>query len=458
VGSSTLEAIASSPAAIVIIGSFDGSGNFGDVAQFLEQYRMILSTGTSVPVLAIVELRYRDVLERLVKMSPALHAVHYGYFDNPSGNAAPGDMTDLFPLRQLPGRVLFHFSGGGYANRMWARRKAAMYLAARRLVWDAEGSRPYVRLAASGLQMDEDGAIDLAILRETEVLGTRDARSLEVATLMGAKYATFSGDDALGLLLESARHTPTASMSASGVINVHVSTESYVTPNSARRLDVVVDILGRLAQRSEVSQINLIVAFGDERISERDVATQTAAMIGGMTELRRASVDVVDITRRLLSGESVLPAAQFCVSSSYHVALSSIVAEVPTVLMWSGDYYREKAEGLAELFDLPPELLLDDRSDPASAIERCLAIDHSEEERARYAACIRDGIIRSLSGRIEVDRALAQQILALEGGAGWEQVARLSSEYGAAVREVADLRLRVAELTRARRALAGTLD
>jgi polysaccharide pyruvyl transferase WcaK-like protein len=306
--------------------------------------------------------------------------------------------------------------------------------------------------------MDEDGAIDLAILRETEVLGTRDARSLEVATLMGAKYATFSGDDALGLLLESARHTPTASMSASGVINVHVSTESYVTPNSARRLDVVVDILGRLAQRSEVSQINLIVAFGDERISERDVATQTAAMIGGMTELRRASVDVVDITRRLLSGESVLPAAQFCVSSSYHVALSSIVAEVPTVLMWSGDYYREKAEGLAELFDLPPELLLDDRSDPASAIERCLAIDHSEEERARYAACIRDGIIRSLSGRIEVDRALAQQILALEGGAGWEQVARLSSEYGAAVREVADLRLRVAELTRARRALAGTLD
>ncbi len=455
--SHTIASLASSAAAVVMIGGFDGSGNFGDVAQFLEGHRMVRSTGTSVPVLAIVERQYQDVTARLAAISPALKDVHFGYFDD--GDSADRIASDLFPIGQLPGRVLFYFSGGGYANRMWADRKAAMYLTARRLVGgDDTVDASYVRHIASGLQIDDDGLDRLGMLDAAEVIGARDARSVAVAAGSVGDRAQFSGDDAIGLLLRSAEQARLEEPDASGVVNVHVSTESYVTTDSARRVDVVIGLLGSLAERSAVRQVNLIVAFGDERISERQGADGLAAMLGDVDGLAGVRVEIVDITRRLCEARPVLPAAQFCISSSYHVALASIVAEVPTVLVWSGDYYRDKAEGLAELFQLPPDLMLEHGTDPASAAARCLAIDGTPGDQTRYAAGIRQGVIRSLTGRIEIDRTLAAQILALDGGAGWEWATSLGREYGAAVREVADLRLRVAELTRARRALAGTLD
>ena len=454
--SRTVASIVSSAAAVVMIGGFDGSGNFGDVAQFLEGHQALRSTGTSIPVLAIVERKYRDVINELTATSPALGRVDFGYFDD--GESSTGIASDLFPITQLPGRVLFYFSGGGYVNRMWAARKTAMYLTMRRLVGGDAGHSSYVRLVASGLQVDDEGLELLGVLREAEVFGARDARSVAVAARYVGDRAQFSGDDSIGLLLRSADQVRLEEPDASGVVNVHMSTEAYVTANSARRVDVVVGLLERLAERSTLRQVNLIVAFGDERINERAGADRLAAAIEQLEGLAGVRVQVVDITRRLCEARSVLPAAQFCVSSSYHVALASIVAEVPTVLVWSGEYYRDKADALAELFRLPHDLMLEQGADPASAANRCLVIDGSPDDHARYVAGIRHGVVRSLTGRIAIDRALAAHVLALDGGAGWESAANLGREYGAAIREVADLRLRVAELTRARRALAGTLD
>ena len=316
----------------------------------------------------------------------------------------------------------------------------------------------YVRLIASGLQVDDDGLDQLGVLGEAEVLGARDAGSVAVAARYVGERAQFSGDDSIGLLLRSAEQARSEGPDGSGVVNVHMSTEAYVTTDSASRVDVVVGLLKRLAERSSLRQVNLIVAFGDARIGERAGADGLAATLENLDGLAGVRVEVVDITRRLCEARPVLPTAQFCVSSSYHVALASIVAEVPTVLVWSGNYYRDKADALAELFELPRDLMLEQGSDPASAANRCLVIDGSPEDQARYVAGIRHGVVRSLTGRIAFDRSLAAQILALDGGAGWESAANLGREYGAAVRELSDLRRRVAELTRARRSIAGRLD
>jgi polysaccharide pyruvyl transferase WcaK-like protein len=361
----TVQTVERARAVVALVGSYDGSGNYGDVAQLGAALDLVERLGPGVVALPVLERQYLAGHRWLSESSGAREPL--ALFFDPGGEG--GHEDDLLPVA-APIELGFGASylyGGGYLNRLWGNRKLAMLDAAEALL-AAGGAASSCRLS-SGLQVEpgwiaEVGGAGTSAVDRLDFLGARDNRSREALALGRGAPTANTGDDAIGTLSRLA--APGASVADDGRLhlNLHFAEHEWVTGRPRAVLDFYAGFvaeLGRLANRAVAVQP--LIAYLDARVDERpavarlaDACAAAGAVVAEPLVLRPAS---------LPDAAPLLRAAALTLSCSYHVALTSLMLEVPAVLIGDNPYYEQKAAGLCEDFGLPDAFTGAATADPA---------------------------------------------------------------------------------------------
>lgn len=379
----TARAIATAPAIAVLVGGYDGSGNYGDIA-LLDATLDLLGGKTSLLALPVLERQFAAAHETLRDrfVNPPRHVL---YFDG--GEESSGDLVPVRPPDSL-GLGVVYLYGGGYLNPSWGARKLAMLGAAEAMV----GGAARVCKVASGQQVDRDwiAALDpaeAAMLRDFELLGARDDASAQVlAELVGAERVPNTGDDAVGLLAGLTANPTSRPEDGALEVNLHFGGHDWVTGSADAALEFDLGLLtelGRLAERP--LRVRPLLAYVDPRIDERGGLERLTAECAG----RGIEVGEPRLLRPAAMPElaAELGGADLTLSSSYHVALTSLLLGVPAILPRDTAYYEQKAKGLLRDFGLPEEFSPTSAEDPAGAAAaiaaQLLETDRREELRRR---------------------------------------------------------------------------
>lgn len=348
----------------VLVGSYDGSGNYGDIAQLDAALGLLGGLDADLLVLPVVERQFAATHEAMAAelIHPPQHVL---YFD--AGNDPGGE--DLVPVEPSQGTSLAisYLYGGGFLNPSWGARKLAMLDAVEDFF---AGADRVVRLA-SGQQVDRGwleglDPADAELLRRFELWGARDDVSAEALAELGAWGPAFNGgDDAVGILTATDGETAVSQSTDAIEVNVHFAEHEWVTdrPDAVREFDV--QLLTELSRLAGLPlRVRPLLAYLDPRIDERPGLERFAAACAEngieLIEpcvLRPRGVDE-------LVGE--LGRAVLTVSSSYHVALTSLLTVVPAALLRDNGYYAQKARGLLADFGLPAEFAPRSSDDPAA--------------------------------------------------------------------------------------------
>lgn len=365
----TVKAIAEARAVVFMVGSYDGSGNFGDIAQFRAALSLVERLGPGllpVPVLERSVVAYHRALVEAGEPAPASPV----FFD-PAGACE----DDLLPVA-APADLAFGASylyGGGYLNASWGDRKLAMLRSAEALL--AAGGAPAPCRVASGLQAEAAwiaglAEADTALLRSFEVLGVRDAGSAPALEALGAAAPVVpSADDAVAVLRELAPAAPPVGDGPLRV-NLHFAEHEWVTDRPADALGFYTGFLDEL-RRSSGRPLTLqpLIAYLDGRIDERAAAERLRGACASIAEIENP---VVLRPAGLAAAAPRLGGAHLTLSSSYHVALTSLMLAVPALLLGDNPYYEQKAAGLVADFGLPAAFAPTAKAD-ASAVAREVA-------------------------------------------------------------------------------------
>ncbi|HEY7456957.1 MAG TPA: polysaccharide pyruvyl transferase family protein [Solirubrobacterales bacterium] len=408
---------------LFLVGSYDGSGNYGDVLQLasaIEISRGLPGSPLVVPVIERETYGHHRELRR--RFGAAFDGAAFAFFQD-----GPEDRGDgLVPLSAgevPPAGAVVHVYGGGFLNGWWGERKAAHVAAAEALT----GGRP-LPLAASGLQVEEravaPGGVGHDLLARASWIGVRDADSGEYVRRgipAVAERVELAGDDALPFLLGSDGEP-------GRVVNLHLNDGSWIGEEAARIREAVVDLVRGLGGVDSASlELQPVIAYEDPRISERRIVADLLERHGG--ELEAAGFELgepLDVLEDALdNGLGAFRRARLTVSCSYHVTLTSLLAGIPAVMLAQNEYYAQKAAGLRDLFRLEPGLV---------------GVRGGAEAVAAAAEALRDGPARrrlvdhlrarsdELAARFERSRAALS--VALHAGL---RVSALESELATAV-------------------------
>ncbi|MEX2553059.1 MAG: polysaccharide pyruvyl transferase family protein [Actinomycetota bacterium] len=466
-------------AVLFMLGGYDGSGNYGDIAQFLAALALVRSADERLVAVPVIEREHMPKHAQLLGGQPGLDGAVLAQFD-PGLEVLP---TGLRPLALPSGTAAAgaYLYGGGFLNPSWGDRKLAHLHAMQRAV-GAAGLELSV-LLGSGLQVDSDwvsrlAPADAGLLAGFKSLGVRDLGSMAaVAELLRdgrrAPEAPLTGDDAVGFLAQYVAGPPPFSTewppTAGFRINVHLNDHEWVTDDPEGLMVFVATFLEELAQVArQPIVVQPIMGYEDPRISERPGIDRFAALCRqkglGIEEailLRPASMNAC---------VPVLRQAALTVSCSYHIALTSLLLGVPTAIVVGNPYYRQKAAGLQSDFSLPDTLLLEPRSSPGAAARRAFDDLSDAEGRAALDAAQHAGALRVVARRQETEEHLAQLLSeAVEAGIGpgietlqrrlqrgsvaaaelMHELAILRVERQALVRVAEDQRARLAQLEQA---------
>jgi polysaccharide pyruvyl transferase WcaK-like protein len=392
----TARALTEADSVALLVGGYDGSGNYGDLALLDGALEITNQLEPPLLTLPVIERQYAQT--HGVIGSELIHrSEHVLYFDDGSGDFE----DELVPT--VPGELAFAFSylyGGGYLNPSWGARKLAMLRAVEQLVARA---RQITRIA-TGQQVDAAWIAglprdDARLLASFEFLGGRDEASARALGQLGSAVApTNTGDDAVGIL---SRAVDDLAGAALDVVNVHIAEHEWVTddPDALRIFDVgLLEELARLGGRP--LRVRPLVAYLDPRVDEEPgLARFAAACAERGIELDEARVlrpaglaaDAGDLSRAVLT-----------ISCSFHVALTSLLLGVPAVLLRNNPYYDQKARGLLADFELPAEFSPSYEDDPqqcAARIAPALFGGPAPREELRAAA----GRVRRRRSEVEVE-------------------------------------------------------
>jgi len=439
----TIEAVSRARAAVVLIGGYDGSGNYGDLAQLDAALALLAPLEPGLLSVSVLE-RSRLADHRAASQGfvhPPRHAV---FFDSGEDHE-----DDLLPL-PAPARLAFsacYLYGGGYLNPSWGERRLAMLGAAEALL--AEAGAPLSCRISSGLQVDPGWIGEPAQaerLRPFGLLGARDPRSAEALASLGSDARVIdTGDDAVGALLRLDREVATSKPERRLRLNLHVAEHSWVTERPAAIAEFQAALAAELGRRAGMPVLaQPLVAYADRHVDDRGALDRLgAACAAHGVELAAA---------RLLQpaglGEALseMRAATLTISCSYHVALTSLLVGVPAALLRDTAYYEQKAAGLSESFGLPPGLALDSSMDTASAAAEIgtVALDGPDAPALRAALGLRAAGMRER--RLQIEGELLARLAAAATSALAGKVDELATELRERSAEPARLQIELARL------------
>ncbi len=403
----TAEALSRAASAAVLVGSYDGSGNYGDIAQLdatLDLLRRHDPDLLALPVLERAHLgAHRELRDGFRR--PFGHALFFG-----PGESHEDDLVPVLPPDRLFLATCFLY-GGGYLNPSWGPRKLAMLGAAEELL--AACGAPPCRLS-SGLQVDREwiaglGVDDARALRRFDLLGARDGGSVEaLAALTSDAPVLDTGDDAVGLLRELSP-APGVEPGLELRVNVHIAEHEWVTGRPGGIAPYVAEVLAELGRRVERPVVaQPLIAYLDRRVDERPAVER----LGEECAARGIGLEDARVLRptSLVDAATTIRRAPLTVSCSYHVALTSLMLGVPAALIAENEYYRQKAAGLGEPFGLPPELTLDPGGDAAAAAAQLAGAALDDPARAEMARQLAAGAERLREKRVAAEEELLARL------------------------------------------------
>ena len=143
-------------------------------------------------------------------------------------------------------------------------------------------------------------------------------------------------------------------------MNLHLNGGHWVSDESEAMIGRVVAILRRWGKpRSRPLELQPMIAYEDDRISEASLVSEMVERYRPGSRAERVTpvrpLDVLaDALRNRLAG---FRRGRLTVSCSYHVAVTSLLAGIPTMLLAENRYYEQKAAGVRDLFGLDPGLV-----------------------------------------------------------------------------------------------------
>ncbi len=437
----TGRALGEARAAVVLVGGYDGSGNYGDIALLEAALELVERLAPGLLALPLLERGFRE--DHLALAGAEGWATHAAFFD-PGGRIE----DDLVPLA-APADLAFgaiYLYGGGYLNGFWGERKLTMLSAAAALFAAGGIARPC--RVASGLQVEAAwiealGEEEAAVLRGFDYLGVRDGTSGDALAKLGlASPPRPTADDAVAVLGQLAPAEGEARADGGRLlVNLHFAEHDWVSDSSDDLLGLhagLVAELARLTGRAAVAQP--LIAYMDGRVDERAAAERLGAACSALG---------VELAEPLVLRPAELPqaaprlaAADLTVSCSYHVALTSLMLGVPAILCGDSPYYAQKAAGLGEDFELPPTFTVTASTDPvAAAGEIAAALDGDGLRRQIAAGAERLRRYRTTTEADLLGRLAGGAISALD-----RRAAELTGRLRQRSTEPAELRKRLAAL------------
>jgi polysaccharide pyruvyl transferase WcaK-like protein len=401
----TAAKVVRAPAIAILIGGYDGSGNYGDIAQLDAAIALFKRFEPELLLLPVLERAHLAEHRNLAGefLEPPAQAL---FFD-PDGISDDG----LLPV-PAPADLTFaacYLYGGGYLNSSWGERKLAMLGGAEDLL--AAGGCERICRLSSGLQVEADWIADLSAadaeaLRSFEPLGVRDRGSAAALAALGSSTATLdTGDDAVGVLRRLPAPASPPGPDGRLHLNLHIAEHGWVTERPQAIADFYADFAAELGRRAGLPVLaQPLLAYLDRNTSEQAALERLAAACAeGGVDLAEARVLR---PAGLVEAVAEMRRASITLSCSYHVALTSLSSGVPAILLRDNAYYEQKAAGLAETFGLPPAFALDSSADPRAAAAELAAILLDERHGLDLARRLGSAAGRLQERRAEVETDL----------------------------------------------------
>lgn len=433
-------------ATLFLVGGYDGSGNYGDVLQLATAIETAAGLPGSPLVVPIVEHLTRDHHDALMqRYGQRFAAAAFAYFLD-DGMEPRENLAELPPLESA--KAALYIYGGGHLNGWWGDRKLAHCQAAQELA-----AGPALPVVASGLQVDEaivaPGGVAYETLARASWLGARDIDShAYLSRQFGGSTAevVLAGDDAVPFLTR--RQTD-----SDPVVNVHINSGTWVSEEPESLEERIATLLRELGRASTTGfELQPVIAYEDPRVSEREIAGAFVETEGGSLEgagfVLAEPLDILDDA--LEHGLSTFRRARLTVCCSYHVALTSLLAGIPTVLLAQNAYYEQKSKGLRNLFQLEPGLvgIPGSPADVKPAVEALLegprrtahlahlgrhskqVIERFERGRAALSVALTEALARSalekqVASNVGRAEAAERELVAMRGTRGWRTLNRL---------------------------------
>ena len=370
--------LAGARGAAILIGGYEGWGNYGDLVQLEATLDLLGSAAAGVVGCPVISLHTaREHAERRAAGEFSDHAELY--YTPPGEDSDPlAAQLGLVPaVLQGPIKALVWLYGGGYLNPAWGVWKLRILEAARSLL-QRMGQTDQV-LISSGLQVDPGWSRQLSValrgvLTGLDPLGVRDELSAQAAPVLfdSTTAVLRTGDDAVGILKHADPPDP-GPRGDDWSLNLHFCPGEWVADDPARARAWLRDLVAEIARLTgERIRVQPLIAYEDPSLSERaDLATLCAELErqSGIT----SAEPIVLTATAILDHAATVGSARLSVSTSYHVALTSLLLGVPAVLVQETAYYAQKASGLRADFKLPEAAFPDLTEAPDRAASRALA-------------------------------------------------------------------------------------
>lgn len=255
---------------VLLIGGYDGSGNYGDIAQLDAALGLLERLDPDLLLLPVLE-RSRLADHRALG-EDFLHPPDRALFFDPG----EGREDDLLPV-PAPADLAFavcYLYGGGYLNPSWGERKLAMLRAAETLL--AGGGATKVCRLSSGLQVDADwvaglAAADAEALRSFELLGVRDRVSGDALAALGSGSPILdTADDVVGILRRLPLPDPRLNSDGKIHVNLHLAEHGWVTERPDAMASFYGDLVAELGHCAGLPVVaQPLIAYLDRQVSDR---------------------------------------------------------------------------------------------------------------------------------------------------------------------------------------------
>ncbi len=448
-----LRALEGAHAVVFLVGGYDGSGDYGDIAQYEAAATLVSALGPRVVGVAVVEDACDD--DHAARYDPRGAGPRGTVLARfASGAAAAGRDRAPFALPPAVRAAAVYLYGGGCLDAASGDRKLAMVAAVLDVL--RRSGIPLCRAVASGQQVEREWLETLdpeqaALLGSLEPFGVRDAASAHAAARL-SRAPLVTGDDAVGGLLDRIAAPRPTDRDGPLRANVHVSEWQPATADGDTLLDFSAAVLGALA-RPDGLAIQPVVARDDRQGPEH------AAIERFEAACRAQGVEAAAFAEPLLlragAVDGGLARADITLSCSYHVALTSLLLGVPAALVPENGTYAQEAAGLLEDFGLPAAFAPGPGQDPEHAarllrdglVPARASIAHGAERVAARRLRAERHILGELTGALVTALAEARTgapASQIEPDAALE-LARLRADHQALVREEREARERIAE-------------
>ncbi|MCW1970783.1 MAG: polysaccharide pyruvyl transferase family protein [Anaerolineae bacterium] len=354
VSKQTLEQIQHADHIVMLLGSYSGYINFGDILQLQSAIQFHQQRNPNcliMPLLNITAIPHTNGIQRMVKATGVetclfFSQVHHDDIHNETRSHFLSTYCEMRPLMlehiQPP---TLHVYGGGFFNERWGEQHLRLV----EHIIDQSGVGHYV---ISGQQVSESFAARLAAHiaeYQPELVGCRDQQSASYLKEYGIN-AIWSSDDAIDLLISNEGNAnPTQPIR----IGVHINSSGYTQENN---------IDDQTAQAFVVSQLQILAQYADENhaipvlVNLYSDAKQNAIDTWGnlasaplshfFPHFQGLDMGEMLVANHLPQALNLLSTLHFVVTNSYHLALCCQMLGVPVYLAANNAYYRQKHAGL----------------------------------------------------------------------------------------------------------------